>query len=545
MGKSFRTYALLTFVTDVEKEQMLSLFDWEVFYLKNDNGTYYRAFIERDGDRLPVVAVGQKEKGSIASATLVMKCIDLFRPEYVISGGIAAGVAFKHKNAQMEIGDVVISDSTWNLSKGKYTDSTQTELNEGGIGYIPRPNMTSIHPDTRKLLKRLSKSSGNPVRTHIGTYLTSGSVIANSHFMEKAILSSNLIAKALDMESFGIAYACEMADSERPIPIIAKGISDFADEKKSDAHQSLAAENSAVFIKYLLMNLPADIDLEEAEQGKSNSLFSTLHTAGRSLRNFIERKANDTVKLQQMKKWEKELDFLARMKANLNAPVHYENGHLRFDTVNLSDNTMEFGSCDFRQLNEDVSAVNMASPIGKGIPSCILVSAVQSCFDAFMDSETTLRDYISKTNQFLSSSNLMHSLFESWTCIIDKRDSSIHYINAGHPDPFIIRNDGSVEEIADGQNNPKLGLKDINFKESQMRFMPGESLFLFSSGIEDCRDVEGEVFGRKRLRMFLQNNTGKETKDISQSLKQSLVKFCGKESTDRDWTMLRIDHLTE
>ncbi len=156
--------------------------------------------------------------------------------------------------------------------------------------------------------------------------------------MEKAILSSNLIAKALDMESFGIAYACEMADSERPTPIIAKGISDFADEKKSDSHQSLAAENSAVFIRYLLLNLPADIDL--------------------------------------------------------------------------------------------------------------------------------------------------HSLFESWTCIIDKRDSSIHYINAGHPDPFIIRNDGNVEEITNRQNNPKLGLKDAVFKESQMHFMAGESLFLFSSGIE-------------------------------------------------------------
>lgn len=51
-----------------------------------------------------------------------MKCIDLFHPEYVISGGIAAGVRFKHKDEQPKIGDVVISDSTWNLSKGKYAD---------------------------------------------------------------------------------------------------------------------------------------------------------------------------------------------------------------------------------------------------------------------------------------------------------------------------------------------------------------------------------------------------------------------------------------
>lgn len=541
MAQGFRTYALLTFVTDVEKEHILSLFDWEIFYLKNDNGTYYRALIERDGIKLPIVAVGQKEKGSIASATLVMKCIHVFRPEYVISGGIAAGVLFKHKNVQPKIGDVVVSDSTWNLSKGKYTDNTQTELNEGVLGYIPRPTMTSITPETRKILQKLCKKSENPVRTHIGTYLTSGSVIANSHFMEKAILSSSLIAKALDMESFGIAYACEMAYSERPTPIIAKGISDFADEMKSDAYQAIAAENSANFIKYLLMSLPVAISLEKTDQEKDNNVINTLRAAGRSFRNLIERKINNTVQLQQMKKLKNELDFLSMLNTNLTAPEHFENGHITFHAAHLADNTRGFSSYGCRDLSNDVTAINIASPIGKGIPSSILASEVQSCFEAFLNSGTTLKDYIYNTNRFLSSSNQMHVLYESWTCVIDYRDSSIHYINAGHPAPFIIRNDGSIADVSDGQDNPKLGLKDAIFIDSHMHFNAGESLFLFSSGIEECRDIEGEVYGRKRLKRFIMENADKEAEDFTKGLRQSLAEFSGKDGTDNNWAMIRID----
>lgn len=541
MERRYRTYALLTFVTDVEKEQILALFEWEIFYLRNDNGIYYRTYIVRDGAKLPIVAVGQKEKGSIASATLVMKCIDQFRPEYVISGGIAAGVPFKHKDVQPDLGDVVVADSTWNLSKGKYTDISQTELSEGPMGYIPRPTMTSIHQDTRKLLMRLCKSRENPVRTHIGTYLSSGSVIANSHFIEKAILSSNLIAKALDMESFGISYACEMASSDKPTPIIAKGISDFADEQKSDTYQKLAAENSANFISYLLMNLPADPDMWKEDEARNKLFSGTLQTAGRSIHSFFERKAKDTKKMQLVKEFEKELNFLSELKESQAKPLHFDCEHISFDAIHISANAQEFSFLGCRSLNGDMAAVNISSPIGKGIPSSFLISSVQSCFEAFIDSGITLSDCVSRTNQFLSSTNLMHVLYESWIGVIDNRDHSIHYINAGHPAPFIIRNNGSIEEVRDGHKNPKLGLKGASFAESHLHYEPGETMFLFSGGIEECRNAEGEVYGRKRLKRMLLENKNKTAKEFALNLRQSLTQFLGKEYSEKDWAMIRIE----
>lgn len=157
-----------------------------------------------------------------------------------------------------------------------------------------------------------------------------------------------------------------------------------------------------------------------------------------------------------------------------------------------------------------------------------------------MNADTTLEDVVGRTNQFLSSANFMHVLYESLTCIIDSRDSSIHYINSGHSVPFVIRSDGSIEDVTGGHDNPKLGLKDAVFTESCVSFKAGESLFLFSGGVEECRNAEGEVYGRKRLKRLLRENIGKPADVIPQSLRQSLTEFSGKDATDRDWAMIRV-----
>lgn len=541
MARGFQTYALLTFVTDIEKEVVLSMYEWEVFYLKDENETYYRTFICRDGLKLPVVAVGQREKGSIASATLAMKSINQFRPQYIFAAGIAAGILFKHKESQPEIGDVIIADSTWDLAKGKYTDNEQSDLSFGNVGYIPRPAMTYLNPDIRKIILKLCKSRDNPVRTHIGTYLTSGSVVANSYFMEKAILSSKLIAKALDMESFGITYACEMASPDKPTPIIAKGISDFADDKKSDDFQKQATENSIICIKYLLNNLPIDSRFHNSEKNGKKNHFELLPALGRFFRNFIERQDKNVESLEKMREFRKELDFLSEIKARLSAPAHFENRSVTLDAMRISEKAKEFSFYGFRPLDENRLAVNMASPIGKSIPSSILMSSAQNCFEVFIGSSSSLKEAVQKTNLSLSSSNLAHILYESWTCIIDYDNCTINYINAGHPAPFIIRNDGTVEDVSGGLDNPKLGLDDNVFTESVVHFNSGDSLILLSHGIFENRNSEGEAVGRKRLRKFLAQNADKPAREFGADLKRLLTSFSGEEDIESDWAVLRVD----
>jgi nucleoside phosphorylase len=82
--------------------------------------------------------------------------------------------------------------------------------------------------------------------------MASGStVVANRLILEKQIYSQYKETKALEMESYGVAYAALHCTEPRPYPIIAKSICDFADARKSDQYQKFAAYTSCEFLKFL------------------------------------------------------------------------------------------------------------------------------------------------------------------------------------------------------------------------------------------------------------------------------------------------------
>lgn len=566
MGSSFDTYAVIIYVTDIEQEHVLSMFDWDVFYLKNDEGTYYRHFIQRDGRKLPVIALRQNEKGSISSATTALKAINSFNPQYVIMPGIAAGIHFKHKQVQPELGDVVVADSVWNLSKGKYAELELSDLNDGEMGYIPRPSISNITPESRKLLRRYVKSDANPVRTHIGTFLTAGAVVANSHFIDRAILSSNHVAKALDMESYGLFYACEISGTNHPTPIIAKGISDFADEHKSDESQNMAACNSVAFVAYLLENLPYslkgnnkknihDIRLSKIlkDDFKNGNHFSIILTACNCIIMLImccllvdgllcsERNGTfipnnlyvgmiasalilmcfcfiyywkykvrwktefDDV-LSRTTKMENDMQLISEIRKKLLAPGHFENENILLDAHNLSGNNLECDFYDYDTLGHGKFALMICSPLAQSVPSGFLMMLLKDCFNIFLKENEGLAQATARMNEFLTSSNLAHILCESWTGVYDSKTQILSYVNAGHLTPVLVKSDGTVLELTDGTDNPKLGLDNSVFTECKVDIGADDRLILISRGIEECRNAEGEIFGRRRLLRLVCDN---------------------------------------
>ena len=112
----YSTYAAIIFVTETERRAVERMFDWSDLRMAGDAQTYAEAFVERDGRRLRVVCAQQDEMGMTASATLTMKMIQHFAPEYVIMPGIAAGTGNASASSRQEFGDVLLASSVWNFS---------------------------------------------------------------------------------------------------------------------------------------------------------------------------------------------------------------------------------------------------------------------------------------------------------------------------------------------------------------------------------------------------------------------------------------------
>jgi sigma-B regulation protein RsbU (phosphoserine phosphatase) len=74
----------------------------------------------------------------------------------------------------------------------------------------------------------------------------------------------------------------------------------------------------------------------------------------------------------------------------------------------------------------------------------------------------------------------------------------LRYINAGHPAPLLLRTGHVVRELPAGRRMP-LGLDDASVTVGEENVEPGDRLLLYTDGITEARNPNGEEFGVTRL----------------------------------------------
>ncbi|NLE01395.1 MAG: serine/threonine-protein phosphatase, partial [Fibrobacter sp.] len=87
---------------------------------------------------------------------------------------------------------------------------------------------------------------------------------------------------------------------------------------------------------------------------------------------------------------------------------------------------------------------------------------------------------------------------------------------------------------------PAVGIiPDAQFTRNEILLAPGEMLFTYTDGVTEARNLEGELFSKKRLSYILDSKFS----DVSEAVKtvehSVQVHSCGKPPTD-DITMLAV-----
>ncbi len=246
--KEYKSFAVIIYVRDSEEEAIMRMYDWKELRFDTDEQLYYTA---KDGKGRVVYAAKQDEMGMTASATLTIKCIEHFRPKYMILGGIAAG-ALNNGSEEQQYGDIILADKVWNYSNGKYVSKNESEIVFGDVGFLPRPSIVCMDKELLPYFEKAVKSEYNENHVFVGALASGSSVVANKSILENHIKTMNIDTKGLEMEGYGLAYAVSHATLPKPKAIIAKSICDFADSRKSDVFQKFAAYTSCEFIKMMI-----------------------------------------------------------------------------------------------------------------------------------------------------------------------------------------------------------------------------------------------------------------------------------------------------
>lgn len=258
------------------------------------------------------------------------------------------------------------------------------------------------------------------------------------------------------------------------------------------------------------------------------------------------RKRDEAVKFY-MHRLDEEMRLAARLQQDFLPKSLPEVGPVRFHTLFRPAGYVSGDLYDVMRLDERHVGFHIADAVGHGMPAALLTMFIKN---ALVTKEINPQGYrllppsetMSRLNEALVGQNLSYATFATAVYGMINTDTlKVSITRGGHPNPLILRADGSTETIqAEGS---LLGIFEGEvFTQGEAQLYPGDRLMLFSDGIEVAFSDDKEL-DTDRWRRELEDRRHLSSKEIIESLTFHLDNQSGSLTPKDDLTIILADIL--
>ncbi|MEO0596645.1 MAG: SpoIIE family protein phosphatase [Chloroflexota bacterium] len=178
---------------------------------------------------------------------------------------------------------------------------------------------------------------------------------------------------------------------------------------------------------------------------------------------------------------------------------------------------------DFIQLEDGRMCIIAADVTDKGIPAALVMASARSILRAATEHLQSPGAILNRVNNTLCP-DIPDKMFITCLCIIlDPKTGFMHIANAGHNLPYLRRNGEVLELKATGM--PLGLLPNMPYDEVDFQILPGDTMLLFSDGIDEAHNPQREMFGFDRLRALVRDH--KDGTTLIERLLDELRAFTG------------------
>jgi serine phosphatase RsbU (regulator of sigma subunit) len=193
---------------------------------------------------------------------------------------------------------------------------------------------------------------------------------------------------------------------------------------------------------------------------------------------------------------------------------------------------------DLVPLRDGRLAIALGDVMGKGVPAALLAANLKACLRAHLESgELRPAELITRVNRLfweVTPKGLFASLFFG---VLDQDQGVLEFVNAGHDHPFLIRADSTLRDLDEG--GTVLGLlEDSRYERGAVAVAKGDVIVLFTDGLTDRTNREGELYGVHRLKEAARRNHEAGSRLLLYSLLGDVQSFSAGEPAEDDMTLL-------
>jgi serine phosphatase RsbU (regulator of sigma subunit) len=153
-------------------------------------------------------------------------------------------------------------------------------------------------------------------------------------------------------------------------------------------------------------------------------------------------------------------------------------------------------------VNGSTADLVVIDAVGHGLPATVLAGVAISAYRHARRNALDLPDIAAEINTAIAAQFGASQFATAVLARLDVDTGRLRWINAGHPEPLIVRRTSLVRAPRCPPSRP-LGLQETKSACCETRLEPGDRLLLYTDGITEARSPAGEFFGEQRLADFI------------------------------------------
>ena len=276
-----------------------------------------------------------------------------------------------------------------------------------------------------------------------------------------------------------------------------------------------------------------DVRLDEDESNE----FSMIARAFNSMTGNIDRYTDDIRTLtREQEQQHTQLEIAARIQTGFLPKDTCESSVGRIHAMMTPARDIGGDLYDYLLLDDHRMLVVIGDVAGKGVAASIFMAATLMLIHQFAEIGLSPAETLKRTNDSLSGNNAALLFATVFIGIYDDQTHKLTYANAGHDVPYII---GKTLRKLDAEPGTLLGLyAGENYTETETDFLPGETLFLYTDGVNEATNAVNAFYGTERLEETLR--TVGNADDAISGVYGSVQRFTGGVAQHDDITMLAL-----
>lgn len=300
-------------------------------------------------------------------------------------------------------------------------------------------------------------------------------------------------------------------------------------------HQLLSEPDTAEIVSGLLKDPDEKIRMESARLVTSSPVLLASEPVRRRLPDLLLNRVSSGATIQEELSTAREIqkDLLPDHAPRLEA----------YDVESFYSPAREIGGdyYDFFELPENNLGLAVGDVTGKGIPAALTMASLKGNLNAQVQNVYSISEIMRRVNDSISAGAEGSSLAGLFYGVLNLDSGLLTYVNAGHNPPVLVKREGQTKLLTEG--GLLLGaVPGAEYEHGFMNLETADVLILYTDGITEAMDRDGEEFGLSRLVDVALRSRDLSSRQIVSRILDSVKRHSAGQPRADDQTLVVVRH---